>query len=223
MARGLLRKHWKNKPRVIRPDITAHGHVCCDVLFLYSQWAFGRITQDPGRIVGSGDPFFLKNLLLLPRKFGVSRGRRARGGGRDFLGLDPRDTRSNRGWHGFNRQVDASEVRMEWTARERIRNKTTPPCCSINMGSLSSFLRAPSGPTARGYIRNETAPPCCSINMGSLSPFFRAPSGPPNPVPQRPLPRPLGRNSPSHKQFCAPDGVSFGWDGKRVTLIVIIM
>ena len=68
-------------------------------------------------------------------------------------------------------EFDASEVRMERTARERIRNKTAPPCCSINRGSLSSFLHAPNRPDRQRIHQKRNSPPCCSINMGSLSPF----------------------------------------------------
>ena len=125
----------------------------------------------------------------------MSRGRRARGGGRDFLGLDPRDTRSNRGWHGFNRQVDASEVRMEWTARERIRNKTTPPCCSINMGSLSSFLRAPKRPDRQRIHQKRNSPPLLFNKHGFTVSFLPRP---PVALPIRSL------SAPSHARW---DGI----------------
>ena len=154
----------------------------------------------------------------MPRKFGVSRGRRARGGGRDFLGLDPRDTRSNRGWHGFNRQVDASEVRMEWTARERIRNKTTPPCCSINMGSLSSFLRAPKRPDRQRIHQKRNSPPLLFNKHGFTVSFLPRPHWPSQSGPSAPPPTPAGTESSLPQIIlCAGWGLlRMGWEKSHV-------
>ena len=86
------------------------------------------------------------------------------------------------------KEVDASEVRMEWTARERIRNKTAPPCCSINMGSLSTFLRAPKLPDRQRIHQKRNSSPLLFNKHGFTVSF---PPRPPAALPIRSLCAPL--------------------------------